>query len=121
MKTSTTRLCRHHRLRDAYRRQIAQLGPFVEGSLCRVKRPGRKTASWQLTFARAGRTRTVYVPAELVAEVQQWVKEHKRLRELVRKVSTQSRALIRRHVVARQAESRARRRASKTSAACSRA
>ena len=121
MKTATTSESRHHRLRAAYLRQLGELGVFVEGSLCKVQRPGRKPPAWQLTFKQAGKTRTVYVPAELVKEVQQWAKEFKRLKQLVRKVTGQNLAIIRRHVAVRQAASRARRRSPKRSGGnCSR-
>jgi hypothetical protein len=82
------------------------LDVFMEGTLCRVQRPGRKPPAWQLTFKQAGKTRTVYVPVELVPEVRKWTKEFKRLKELVRKVTRQSLAIIRRHVAVRRAESR---------------
>ena len=113
MKTTTNSKSRHHRLRDAYRRQISTLGVFMEGTLCKVQRPGRKPPAWQLTFKQAGKTRTVYVPRELVAEVQQWAKEFKRLKQLVRKVTGQNLAIIRRHVAVRRVESRARLRSMK--------
>ena len=113
MKTTTSSESRHHRLRDAYRRQIAALGVFVEGALCKVQRPGRKPPVWQLTFKQAGKTRTVYVPRELVMEVQQWAKEFKRLKQLVRKVTGQNLAIIRRHVAVRRAASRVRRQTTK--------
>ena len=109
MKTTIISESRHHRLRDAYRRQIAALGVFVEGALCEVQRPGRKPPVWQLTFKQAGKTRTVYVPRELVTEVQQWAREFKRLKQLVRKVTGQNLAIIRRHVAVRRAASRVRR------------
>lgn len=115
MKDQTIGSSRHHRLRDAYQRQLGELGPFVEGSLCKVARPGRKRPAWQLTFAQEGKTRTVYVPGELVAEVQQWAKEYKRLKELIRKVTRQSLAIIRRYGAVRRAESQARLRKSKGS------
>jgi hypothetical protein len=120
MNTEKTGSSRRYLLRDAYRRQLGDLGPFIEGSLCKVKRPGRKTPAWQLTFAQAGKTRTVYVPGELVAEVRQWAKEYKRLKALVRKITGQSLAIIRRHVAVRRAESRALRHNTKRSAVCSR-
>jgi hypothetical protein len=113
MKTAPTSESRHHRLRDAYRRQIGTLGVFMEGALCKVQRPGRKPPAWQLTFKQAGKTRTVYVPRELVAEVQQWAKEFKRLKQLIRKVTGQNLAIIRRHVAVRRAESLALRRRTK--------
>ena len=113
MKTTTTSENRHHRLRDAYRKQIGNLGVFMEGALCKVRRPGRKPPAWQLTFKQAGKTRTVYVPRELVTEVQQWAKEFKHLKQLVRKVTGQNLAIIRRHVAVRRAESRAQHRGTK--------
>ncbi|MDD2461366.1 MAG: hypothetical protein GX748_19070 [Lentisphaerae bacterium] len=108
MKTTSAGESRHHRLREAYRRELGTLGLFIEGTLCKVRRPGRKPPAWQLTFKQAGKTRTVYVPAELVPEVQLWAKEFKRLKQLIRKVTTQNLAIIRRHTAVRRAESRAR-------------
>lgn len=108
MKTTSASESRRHRLREAYRRELGSLGLFIEGSLCKVRRPGRKPPAWQLTFKQAGKTRTVYVPAELVPEVQLWAKEFKRLKQLIRKVTTQNLAIIRRHTAVRRAESRAR-------------
>jgi len=116
MKTKKASESRHHRLRETYRRELGQLGVFVEGTLCAVRRPGRKPPAWQLTFKQAGKTRTVYVPGELVPEVQQWAKEFKRLKQLVRKVTKQNLAIIRRHVAVRRAENRARLRGTKRSA-----
>lgn len=113
MKAKTTGSSRHHRLRDAYRKQLGEIGVFVEGTLCKVRRPGRKPLAWQLTFKQAGKTRTVYVPTELAAEVQQWAKEYKALKRLIRRITQQSLAIIRRHVAVRRAESRARLRSTK--------
>ena len=120
MKTTKASESRHHRLREAYRRELGQLGVFVEGTLCAVRRPGRKPPAWQLTFKQAGKTRTVYVPGELVPEVQQWAKEYKRLKQLIRKITGQSLAIIRRHVAVREAEKQAQLRNPKRSAKSSR-
>jgi hypothetical protein len=109
MKTKKASPSRHHRLRDAYRMQLGQLGVFVEGTLCKVQRPGRKPPAWQLTFKQTGKTRTVYVPGDLAPEVQQWAKEFKRLKQLIRKVTKQNLAIIRRHVAVRRAASRVQR------------
>ena len=108
MKTPVASESRHHRLREAYRRELGTLGLFIEGTLCKVQRPGRKAPAWRLTFKQAGKTRTVYVPAELVPEVRLWAKEFKRLKRLIRKVTTQNLAIIRRHTAVRRAESRTR-------------
>jgi len=109
MKTKSVSDSRHHRLRESYRRELGQLGVFIEGTLSSVQRPGRKPPAWQLTFKQAGKTRTVYVPRDLAPEVQQWAKEFKRLKQLVRKITGQNLAIIRRHVAVRRAASRARR------------
>jgi hypothetical protein len=116
MKSRCASESRHHRLRDSYRKELGQLGVFIEGTLSKVQRPGRKPPAWQLTFKQAGRTRTVYVPSDLAPEVEQWAKEFKRLKQLVRKITRQNLAIIRRHVAVRRAASRARLRSTKRSA-----
>ena len=108
MNTSKKAGNRHEAGREALLRKIAATGPFIEGSLCAVKRRGCREPGWQLTWKQAGKTRTVYVPAELVPEVQLWAKEFKRLKRLIRKITTQNLAVIRRHTAVRRAESRAR-------------
>lgn len=109
MKSASTRTSRHHQRREACLRQLAQVGVFVEGSLCKVTRPGRKAASWQLTHKQDGKTRTVYVPLELVPEVQQWVKEYRHLKQLMQRLSHQSLRIIQRHVGVRRAAQRGQR------------
>ena len=115
MKPTNTGDSRRHRLREAYRKQLAQLGVFVEGTLCKVQRPGRKPPIWQLTFKQAGKTRTVYVPRALVPEVKQWARTYKQLKEVVHKVSTQSLAIIQRHGAVQRAASRVQRPSTKPS------
>jgi hypothetical protein len=106
MKSQPLPKNRHHRLRESYRRDIGQLGPFVEGSLCRVNRAGRSAPSWQLTYKKKGKTHTVYVPVDMVEEVREWTREYRRLKRLIRKVTTQSLAIIHRHVASRRAADR---------------
>ena len=50
---------RHTKARDAALRQIAQLDPFIEGSLSSFQRPGCTQPRWHLTFKQQGRTRTL--------------------------------------------------------------
>jgi len=97
---------RHTRARAASLRQIAQMGPFIEGSLSPFKRPGCSQPGWHLTFKQRGRTRTLYVPMELVATVKQWTLNYRRLKALIRQVTRHSRALIARHHANRQAANR---------------
>jgi hypothetical protein len=107
MKTYSPQ-ARYRELQLSTRKQIAKLGPFVEGSLCAFKRAGRKSSSWHLTFKVKNKTRTVYVPVELVKEVQQWTKTYRRLKQLIRKETKQSLAVIHRHTAARRAALRSR-------------
>lgn len=108
MNTGTPISNRHTRARLAAIGQIAKLGPFVEGSLSQFKRPGCSRPGWHLTFKKAGRTRTLYVPIELAATVKQWTINYRLLKKLIRQVTTHSRSLIRCHVANRRAASRCR-------------
>lgn len=99
---------RHSHWRQAALRQIAQLGPFIEGSLSPFKRPGCSQPGWHLTFKQQGRTRTLYVPLELVATVKQWTLNYRRLKTLIRQVTRHSRALIHHHHANRLAANRSR-------------
>jgi hypothetical protein len=97
---------RHTRARESTLRQIAQIGPFLEGSLSPFKRPGCTQPGWHLTFKQRGRTRTLYVPMGLVAEVKQWTLNYRRLKRLIRQVTRHSRALIHRQVANRRVANR---------------
>jgi|SRR5208282_6819261 len=97
---------RHLRVRQTALRQIAQLGPFLEGSLSSFPRAGCAQPGWHLTFKERGRT--LYGPMELVAQVKQWTLNYRHLKRLIRQVTRHSRALIHRYVASRQAASRSR-------------
>ena len=60
MKTTNLPQNRHHKLQASYLKQIAQIGPFVEGSLCEFKRAGRKSSSWHLTYKLEGNKIVLY-------------------------------------------------------------
>lgn len=106
MKIIQTGVGRHERLREAYRKELGGIGNLVEGSLSQVRRSGRKAVSWQLTFKKAGTTSTVYVPVDLAPEVCAWTKEFKRLKQLIRKITRHSLAIIQRHAAVQRAASR---------------
>ena len=94
MSTHPTPLNRHHRLRENYIGQVQRIGPFIEGSLCKVTRAGRTAASWQLTYKVQGKTHTVYVPKDMVQEVKEWIKNCRRMQRIIKEVSKLSMALI---------------------------
>ena len=87
-------------------------GPLLAASLtrlnkrcgqpsCRCHHGGPLHQAHHLTF-RHGKTRTVYVPQDLVEEVRTWVRESQRLKALIQEVSQLTLALIRGHVRHRQ-------------------
>jgi hypothetical protein len=69
---------------------------------CRCHHGGPLHQAYHLTFREAGKLRNVYVPQDLLEEVQQWVQEHQRLKTLTREVSQLTLALIQGHVQDRQ-------------------
>ena len=106
MKTTTTVSNRHSKARQHALRQIAQVGPFLEGALCQFKRPGCVKPGWHLTFKQRGRTRTVYVPMDLVSDVKSWTRTYKHLKRLIRQVTRHSLGLIHGHVANQRAAKR---------------
>jgi hypothetical protein len=101
------------RMLDRRLKQMAPAGPILVASLARVqKRCGQPSCACHhggplhqahhLTFKEGGKTRTVYVPQDLLDEVQSWVQEHQRLKALIHEVSQLTLALIRGHVPHRQ-------------------
>jgi len=106
MKTNDIPQNRHHKLQQSYLKQISEIGPFVEGSLCEYKRSGRKSSSWHLTYKVKSKTHTVYVPVEMVEEVQKWTQEYKLLKQLIRKETKQSLAIIHGYTASQRAASR---------------
>ena len=98
----------HKRLRKL--QELGQDRPLVAGSLNRVERQdaaGRTTAYYLLTFKEAGKTRSVYVPKDLVKEVQSWIRHHRRVKQLLSEISTLSIAIIQGHVPEKREAARA--------------
>ena len=65
---------------------------------CHCRQGGPLHTAWHLTFKVKGKTRTVYVPLDLLEEVRSWVAEHKRIKSLLGEISQLSLALVRTHV-----------------------
>jgi hypothetical protein len=66
---------------------------------CRCHHGGPLHQAHHLSFKTRGKTRTVYVPKDLVREVQSWVAEYQRLKRLMNEVSQLSLALIKGHTL----------------------
>src|SRR5437762_1015187 len=69
---------------QSIQRQLAQLGPMRPGCLSRQYRDPkeRKRAYYQLSYTHQMKSRTEYIPPDLVPQIQQEVAEYKRYREL---------------------------------------
>ena len=90
-------------------RRLGQLGPFVAASLVSVRHrcgqprcrcaAGEGHPSWRLTYKGPGqKTRTVYVPVDLLAEVRQWVSHYRRFKRLGAAISQAQIARVRLYV-----------------------
>ena len=87
--------------------KLGMCGPFVTGSLNRVEkkdRHGKVTVYHLLTFKEEGKTRSVYVPKDMVKEVRGWVRNYRRLKKAMAQVSTDSIAVIRSFVSEKRAD-----------------
>lgn len=91
-RVSTARLIAR---RQAWLKKLAGLGPMTRGSLVTARR-GNHLAH-QLTVSVRGKTHTVYVPKEMVGEVEQWIGNHRRLRRILKEISKINMAIIHRH------------------------
>jgi len=95
--------------REAILRQIAGIGPFIEGTLVKLPRKDCRHVAHRLTSKVKGKTRAVYVPLERVKDVETWIKEYKRLKKLIRALTENSLRELRNHVPSRRASSAAQR------------
>jgi hypothetical protein len=110
MNTTTLRSNRFVTRREAVLRQIAGIGPFIEGTLVKLPRKDCRHVAHRLTFKVKGKTRAVYVPVDRVEDVEAWIREYKRLKKLVRSVTKASLGELHNHVRARRAAEAAQRR-----------
>jgi hypothetical protein len=89
-------------------KKLAPTTPVLAASLCAYRhRCGRPTCrchhggplhqGQHLTFNDQGKTRSVYVPKDLLPEVRAWVAQHKKLKQLLQEIHRLSLALVRSH------------------------
>lgn len=97
------------RMLDSRLKQLTPAGPLLVASLslvhkrcgqpsCRCHHQGPLHQAHHLTLKDAGKTRTIYVPQDLLQEVRQWVAEHQRLKGLMAEISQLTLALVKSHV-----------------------
>lgn len=97
------------RMLDARLKKLHAAGPILAASLscytyrcarprCRCRTGGPLHASQHLTFKDStNKTRSVYVPKDLLPQVRLWTTEHKRLKTLLQEIHLLSLALVRTH------------------------
>jgi hypothetical protein len=83
------------RMRDARVKKLAVSCPPLAASLVRQ---GRSRKGYQLTLKQNGKTRTVYVPKDLMEEVKVSIREHRRIKKLLREITQLELARIQSHV-----------------------
>jgi hypothetical protein len=77
------------RMRDARVKELVARCPPLAASLGRQAGGGA-----HVTLKEAGKTRTVYVPKDLTEEVEASIREHRRLKTLLREITQLQLALI---------------------------
>ncbi len=97
------------RFLEARRKELQARGPVLAASLVTIRRRcgnprcrcarGQKHAGFYLTLrGETGKTKTTYVPVDLVPQVREWIQEYRRLKELLAQMTQLSLALVRTHV-----------------------
>ena len=87
--------------RDAKVNKLASFGPTLQGTLtnvsvtcgnpnCRCAR-GHKHRSFRVTKKVAGKTKSLYVPVDMLEEVQEWIKQHRQPKKLLQWTTAQHR------------------------------
>ena len=90
-------------------KQLATTQPVLAASLveferhcgnrrCHCLQGGPKHKGFHVTFTVQGKSRSVYVPKDLLTDVRSWIEEHRRLKRLLREINQLTLALIRGHV-----------------------
>jgi hypothetical protein len=78
------------RMRDARVKQLVARCAPLAASLGQQQGGG-----WHVTLKEEGKTRTVYVPKDLMEEVKASIREHRRIKTLLREITQLQLALIR--------------------------
>ena len=94
--------------RDAKLKELAQIGPPLQGSIatvgitcgnpnCRCAR-GEKHTSHILTKKVRGKTKSVYVPVDMLEEAKQWAQNHRRMKKLIKEISADNEKILKAYV-----------------------
>ena len=102
--------------RNAAIKNLSSAKPFIEGSLGKIRvscgnpnchcAQGEKHISHILTKKVNGKTKSTYVPVNMVEEVTKWIAEHRKIKKALKEISELSEQLIKEHVSTRRAVSK---------------
>jgi hypothetical protein len=98
---------------EARLKNLVRQGPALAATLSLVKKTcgqpscacrngGPRHTAHHLTLERDGKTRTAYVPVDLLDDVRQWVSERQRLERIRAEISQLTLALVTTHATARE-------------------
>jgi hypothetical protein len=97
--------------RRAKLRELAGVGPVLQGSLAQIRvtcgHPncrcvtGEKHTSHIVTRKVRGKSKSLYVPVDMVEEAQAWIEQHREAKRLLKEISELSEKIIRSHVSSR--------------------
>ena len=98
----------YQRRREALLKRLARLSPFLGGSLVLAGRvcgyprcacaSGKKHPTYYLTWSKKQKTRTLYIPLDLLKEAQNWVEEYQKLKWIIGQMNDVQRQILRRYV-----------------------
>ena len=97
------------RKRGALIKKLSDIGPFVNGSLVKVKkRCGNKNCKcylldqkhecYYLQYKLNGVTKGIYIPVDMEEEVKEWNRQYKKLKKIIVEISRTNRQIIKRHL-----------------------
>ncbi len=100
--------------RDAKIKKLQKLGPVLQGSIttlrttcgkanCKCAR-GEKHTSTVLSKKVNGKTKSLYIPNDMVAEAKKWVQENKKLRKLQKEISDYNEQILKLYVKTKRAK-----------------
>lgn len=105
-------------------KRLRECKPMIAGSLGKISRKcgnpnckcaqGEKHIGWKLTWKEKAVTRSLYVPIDLVEEVQNWVNEYKKIQKIIKEVTEFQKKIIKTHVQTKRAKAKNRQLRQKT-------
>ena len=112
-------------LKMRVRAKIKELGnakPFISGSFIRTSRKcgnpncqcangGPKHPCCMLSSKVKGKTKGIYIPVAIADEVESWVKEHHRIKKILKEIDGMNEQIIRMYVTTSRAVSKNRKKA----------